>query len=116
VIDAAVAFHDIAAFVTADNTAAAGVGVGWTTSVFGRTPSSLEGVDGSCGTHACMVVSSLLSCWMFAASTCVWNAASNVVRTLGGIRESISFIDAGAGGFIVMIGVYRYSRMMLSSF
>jgi hypothetical protein len=41
---------------------------------------------------------------------------SNAARTCTGIRKSISSIDVGERDVIVMIGVYWYSRVLLSSF
>jgi hypothetical protein len=62
------------------------------------------------------VGSSLFRCLVYAILTCEWNSPSSDARTGTGINESILSIDVGERAVIVMIGVYWYSRVLLSSF
>jgi hypothetical protein len=79
---------------------------------------TIVGSDGSTawGAAATKAASSSLRCLAYAALTCKRNLASNAARTCTGIRESISSIDVGEWDVIVMIGVYWYLRVLLSSF
>jgi hypothetical protein len=67
-------------------------------------------------TAALKAASLLFRCLVYASLTCEWNASSNAARTGTGIRKSIPSIDVGERDVIVMIGVYWYSRVLLSSF
>jgi hypothetical protein len=65
---------------------------------------------------AALKAASLLLRWLvYAVLTCKRNSASKAAHTGAGIRESILPIDVGERDVILMIGVYWYSRVLLSS-
>jgi hypothetical protein len=77
---------------------------------------TIVGSDGSAawGTAALKAASLSLRCLVHVVLTCKWNASSNAACICTGIRKSISSIDVGERDVIVLIGVYWYSRILLS--